>query len=213
MTKTIICSHGFGVRWDSRGMFPELAAAFPADDFRMFDYNEVDKSNGNTTVSPFSEQAKRLQKQIDAADGEITLLCHSQGSMIAGLVDLSKVSKVILLAPPVAVGMQRALKKMRLRIGSVYNPDGVSMLPRSDGTTSFIPKEYLAELEQHDPMELYQKIADTKPTTIVRCTKDEVVGLTNVNEIKNATHIDLGSDHNFTGIFRQQLIEILHDIL
>lgn len=213
MTKTIICSHGFGVRADSRGMFPEIAAAFPDYKFKMFDYNVVDE-NGDTTVRSLDQQAEILQRQIDKAQGgEIVLLCHSQGSVIAGLVDLTKVSKVVLLAPPVRMSMQNLIRRMQSREGSVIRPDGVSVLPRSDGTTSYLPKEYLQSLENRNPIELYQQVANAKPTSIVRATEDEVIGLTNINEIENAKHIDIAADHNFTGNMRVRLIETLRGIL
>ena len=210
--KTVICSHGFGVRADSRGMFPEIAAAFPEYTFRMFDYNEV-KPNGDTVVAPLNKQAETLQAEIDTANGEIILLCHSQGSVIAGLVDLTKVSKVILLAPPVLMSMQQVINRMRSRPGARMNPNGMSILPRSDGSKSYLPKEYLESLEGKNLMEIYQKIADTKPTVIIRATNDEIIGLTNVNEIQNARHIDIVTGHNFKDIGRQELIATLSAVL
>lgn len=210
--KTVICSHGFGVRADSRGMFPEVAAAFPEYIFRMFDYNEV-KPNGDTIVAPLDKQAETLQKEIDAADGEIILLCHSQGSVIAGLVDLTKVSKVILLAPPVLMSMQHLINRMRGRPGARMNPNGMSILPRSDGSKSYLPKEYLESLEGKNLMDIYQKVADTKLTVIIRATNDEIIGLTNVNEIRNAQHIDIAAGHNFKDAGRQKLIATLDTVL
>lgn len=212
MSKNIICSHGFGVRADSRGMFPEIMAAFPDYTFRMFDYNEV-KPNGDTIVAPLDKQAEKLQKEIDMADGESILLCHSQGSVIAGLVDLAKVSKVILLAPPVLMSMQHVINRMRTRPGARMNPNGMSILPRSDGSKSYLPKEYLESLEGKNLMDVYQNIASTKPTVIIRATDDEVIGLTNANEIQNAQHIDIDADHNFKGGSRQTLIAALRTVL
>jgi len=210
--KTIICSHGFGVRADSRGMFPEIAAAFPDYYFRMFDYCEV-KPNGDTVLRPIEEQAKILQKEIDTVEGdEITLLCHSMGSVIAGMVDLTKVNKIILLAPPEK--MYNRLKQwLKIRPGSHFQDDGTFVLPRSDGSTSYLPPEYIKSLEDKDPMELYQKIANTKPTVIVRATNDEVIGLTNMAQIKNAQHVDIEADHNFAGAARQRLLTTLDPIL
>lgn len=206
--KSVICSHGFGVTADSRGMFPEIARNIPGAEFVVFDYNKV-KPNGDTIASSLDEQAKKLQAQIDAATGEIVLLCHSQGSVIAGLVDLSRVAKVILLAPPVNMSMQRVIGKMLDRPGSKINLDGLSELPRTDGTTTYLPKAYLESLDNYTPMELYQTIATTVPTVIVRATRDEVVGLTNVDEVKGVTHYDIAADHNFLSKSRQQLIQII----
>ena len=48
--RAIIFSHGFGVKADARGMFPEIAAAFPDYESIVFDYNEV-LPNGDTVVA------------------------------------------------------------------------------------------------------------------------------------------------------------------
>lgn len=204
----IICSHGFGVTADSRGMFPEIAAAIPAAQFVMFDYNEV-KPNGDTIGASLDEQATKLQEQIDMAGEGCVLLCHSQGSIVAGLADLSSVAKVILLAPPVNMSMQRTIQKMYDRPGSKINLDGTSVLPRSDGTVTYLPKTYLESLDNYVPMDLYQRIADTVPTVIVRATEDEVIGLTNVDEIQHAAHYDVVANHNFEGDARSKLVRII----
>jgi len=206
--KTVICSHGFGVRADSRGMFPEIAAAFPDYEFTLFDYCEITPS-GDTVLRPLEEQAEILQRHInDAPDGEIVLLGHSMGCVVAGLVDLSRVSKVVLLAPP-EVMHNRLQQWLKERPGSHFDSDGTFVLPRTDDTTSYLPPAYMASIEHKDPMELYQNIANSKPTLIVRATNDEVIGLTNVDKIKNAQHIDIAADHNFTGASRGELLEAL----
>lgn len=208
MARTVICSHGFGVTADSRGMFPEIAQNITDIDFKMFDYNEV-RPNGDTVVASLDDQAKILQQQIDMSGQGSVLLCHSQGSIIAGLVDLSKVAKVILLAPPVNMSMQRVIAKMLGRPGSKINLDGVSKLPRTDGTTTYLPKEYLISADKYEPIGLYKTIASTTPTVIIRATEDEVIGLTDVSEVKDARHYDIAADHNFSGDSRAELIELL----
>lgn len=211
--KTIIFSHGFGVKADARGMFPDIAAAFPDYDPKMFDYNEV-LSNGDTVVVPLDKQAEKLQQVINkTGSDEIVLLCHSQGSIIAGLVSLLKVSKVILLAPPVVASMQRVIDKVAKRPGAELNLNGISKLPRTDGTVTLLPKEYIQSLDEVNPIELYQKIANDKPTVIIRATEDQVLGTTNVDEVVSARLIDIPADHDFTGESRQKLIETLKEVL
>lgn len=210
--KTIICSHGFGVKADARGMFPEIAMAFPNYKFIMFDYSQI-LPNGDVQVSSLDDQKTKLQATIDKQEGDVILLCHSQGSIIAGLVNLTKVTQVILIAPPTAMSMERVIEKMMIKPGSTINLGGISRLPRSDGHTTLLPKEYMESLKNRNPNELYQAIANKKPTAIIRATEDNVLGLTNVNEIQNAQHMDLSADHNFTGQGRQQLIRSLQTIL
>ena len=212
-TKVIIFSHGFGVKADARGMFPEIATAFPDYESVMFDYNDV-LPNGDTVVASLPKQAEKLQSVInDINADEIILIAHSQGSIIAGMVSLGKVSRVILLAPPVVASMQRVIDKIAKRPGAAFNPEGTSKLPRTDGTTTLLPKEYIESLDASDPLELYKKIANDKPTTIIRATEDQVLGMTNVGEVGAATLIDIPADHDFTGEPRQKLIDALKTII
>lgn len=209
----VICSHGFAMRADSAGMFTDIAAAFPDYTFDMFDYYDI-APNGDQIVRSLDDQAKILQQHIDSApEGEIVLLCHSQGSTVAGLVDLRRVSKVILLAPPIEITRASMINRLRHRKGAKLNPYGTSMVPRSNGTTMTIPVEYLDSIEAYDRLTLYQRIADAVPTTIVRALEDEILGLTDFSSIANAKHIDVKAGHNFTKQGRELLIGVLRSIL
>ncbi len=210
--KTIICSHGFGVKADSRGMFTEIANKFPGYTFKMFDYNEI-LSNGDVVVADIDTQAQKLQSVIDEAEGEIVMLCHSQGCIIAGLVDVTKVSEAILLAPPVLMSMQRVVEKLQNRPGSEINLDGVSKLRRTDGTTTHVPREYIQSLQNRDPIALYETLSQKIPVIIVRAAKDHVLGDTDLSQVSNAQKIDIDSDHDFTGSARAELTTILRKIL
>lgn len=213
MTKTIICSHGFAMRADSAGMFTDIAAVFQGYDFTMFDYYNY-QPNGDHTVRSLDEQATLLQQQIDAApDGDIIVLAHSQGSTVAGLVDLARVNKIILLAPPVDISRASLVNRMRHRKGAKLNAYGTSTIPRSNGTIMTIPVEYMDSIEAHDRLTLYQKMAITKPTTIIRAMHDETLGPTNFDALQNITVIDVDADHNFTGESRHRLIEALTGLL
>lgn len=194
-------------------MFTDIAVAFPDYEFRMFDYYDI-QPNGDQIVRSLDEQAAILQKQIDAApDGEIVLLCHSQGSTVAGLVDLSRVSKAILLAPPVEISRASLINRMRHRKGVRLNPRGMSIIPRTNGTTMRIPVEYMDSIEAHDRLTLYRAMATKIPTVIVRATDDEILGLTQLEQIEGAKIVDINADHNFTGQGRERLIDTLRGIL
>jgi hypothetical protein len=209
--KKIICSHGFGVRADSLGMFPEIAEGLPGFDFEMFDYNKV-MPGGDIVVLSIIDQAQILQRVIDQADPGSVLLCHSQGCIIAGLVDLSKISQVILLAPPVHTSMRRLVNRLLPRINNV-DSRGVGNLTRRDGTTMHLTNDYISSVIDHNPMELYKNIASTKPTVIVRATMDDLLGPTSFNHIENAKHIDIVGNHNFSGLARIELVGQLEKIL
>lgn len=211
MTK-IIFSHGFGVKADARGMFTEIAANFPEFTFEMFDYNRI-LENGDIEVAPLNDQAKKLQAILDQQKDKVIIIAHSQGCITTGMVSLGNVWKIILLAPPEKMSMQRVMDKLMRKPGAEVNLSGVSKLPRSDGTTTLISREYIESVSNINPLEIYQKIANTVETIIIRCTEDEVLGLTEVNKIKNAIHIDIKADHDFTGAGRARLLSVLLDEL
>lgn len=204
----IIFSHGFGVKADARGMFTEIAANFPEYQCEMFNYNNI-LENGDIEVAPLSDQAKKLQNVLDQQKDKVVIIAHSQGCITAGMVSLDNVRRVILLAPPEKMSMQRVMDKLMRKPGAEVNLSGVSKLPRSDGTTTLISREYIESVSNINPLEIYQTIANEVATTIVRCTEDEVLGLTEVNKIKNATHIDIEADHDFTGTGRAKLLGFL----
>jgi hypothetical protein len=107
MKKGIIFSHGFGVRYDDRGLLTEIASAFPQYKAHLFDYNLANETLKTLTVQPLTKQAKILENEVvsfvnNEAPESITLICHSQGCIVAALADLedSPIDKVIFLARP-----------------------------------------------------------------------------------------------------------------
>lgn len=208
--RTIICSHGFGVGADSRGMFPEIAAALPQFKFVMFDYNTFDMHR-NATVVSLQKQAEKLNEQIAGAEQPITLLCHSQGCIVASLAELSAVDKLVFLAPPDELTPERFIRIFAGRKGAVYNPEGVSSIPRSDGTTTYLGKDYMDSVAHTDVQQLFKAVANKKPVTIVRAADDEIVGETRFPAVP-ADIITIPGNHNFTAT-RAELIETLGHLL
>lgn len=189
-------------------MFTEIAANFPEITFEMFDYNRI-LENGDIEVASLNDQAKKLQDILDQQKDKVIIIAHSQGCITAGMVTLDNVRKVILLAPPEKMSMQRVIDKLMKKPGAKIDLGGMSKLPRSDGTTTLISREYIESVSNINPMQMYQTMANKVDTTIVRCTEDEVLGLTEVNQIENTAHIDLEADHGFTGASRQRLLDVL----
>lgn len=212
--KTVICSHGFGVDATGCGLFTEIAAAFVDYNFVMFDYNTRDEQ-GNMTVLPLNAQAKLLQQKIDETSktgDTITLLCHSQGCVVAAMADIPKSVKVIFLAPPDNLDIPRFTKVFGGREGTVFNLEGTSVIPRNDGTKTFIGKDYLHSVATADIRALFEKLAQQNELTIIKADADEIVGPTDFSDIKAAVLSAPGS-HNFTDDARAGLIQMLRDLL
>lgn len=208
----VIFAHGFGVRADARGIFTDIADDLSDANCITFDFNTLD-GDENTTVTPIDGQVKILQSYIDKAQEGTTLICHSQGCIVAGLANLDKIGGVIFLAPPPEISIEKFMQKFGTREGSVMNADGLSSIPRSDGSTTYIPKEYVDSIKSIDVQRLYKKVAQNHKLTIVRATKDNILGETNFGYLDNVKVIDIAADHDFTGESRDELVESIKKIL
>lgn len=210
--KTVVCSHGFGVDPTDRGLFTDIAAVFPDFDFTMFDYNTKD-AEGNMTVQPLSAQRALLEAVLAKTEDEVTLLCHSQGCVVAALLpDFSKVVDMIFLAPPQFLDVESFGRIFGDRAGAVFNRNGNSSFPRRDGTTTYIGKDYLDSIENVDVLQLFTEAAAKVPITIVRASDDEIVGPTDFAGV-GATVETLAAGHDFTGVARARLIKALGPML
>lgn len=210
----IIFSHGFGVKKDSRGMFTDIAEALSDYSCDLFDYNEV-LAGGDVRVRPLSEQVEILNGHIAASvEEKIMLICHSQGCVVAGLADTARIGKVILLAPPTEISVKRFMRKFGSREGVRQEASGALLIPRSDGTTTYISQSYLAELDAvEEPLECYQRLAVKHDVTIIRATADNILGMTSFGSLSGVRLIDIDADHDFTGNARRELIERIKEVV
>lgn len=210
----LIFSHGFGVRADARGLFTEIAAAFPKFDSVLFEYNTL-AEDGNTIVTSIDKQVKILQSMLKGVDSDSYLIAHSQGCMVAALAKLPPLKGVILLTPPKITNMNRVIEKMKARAGSVINLDGMSKYPRSDGKFTYIPREYIESLGSlGDNDDLYQSLSENASVTIIQARNDHVLGDTDFSDLASAHVIELPGDHEFSSVAdRVGLIRELHAII
>lgn len=220
MKKGIIFSHGFGVRYDDRGLLTEIAGTFPQYKAHLFDYNLPNETLNTLTVQPLTKQAKILESELvsfvnNEAPESISLICHSQGCIVAALAELETevIDKVIFLAPRSNLDSHSLIKAYSDRNGSRIDLEGVSRLTRSDGSTTLVPVGYWQEFDDIKVQDLYKKLAEKYDLTIVHATKDEVLGQTDFSYLNGVEIIDLPSDHNFNGQNRQLLLQILEELL
>ncbi len=173
----------------------------------MFTLNKIDPE-GNITVSGHDAQAKLLEAQIRNNPDADTLICHSQGCIVASLADLRQIKRVIFLAPAADLNIERFMGIFD-RPGASINLDGESSIPRRDGTTTYIGKDYVEYVRTLDVPKLYKKLAQHVDLYVIRATNDEILGTTDFNYLDNVEIIDLPANHDFTGKRRQELIKVL----
>jgi len=215
----IIYSHGFGVRKDDNGLLSDIADAFPEIESVLFDYNDVDEINGTLTVYPFSTQVKRLQEVLAETrsknpEAVIDLIGHSQGTLIAALARLKGIRKIIFLAPPFKMDIERSLERYRTRPGNVIDLEGTSRLPGTGGFIRIVPKEYWTERIAVKPFEEYNKLAEHNEIIAITAKQDNrllPVDLKNLNPKIKIISVD--GDHDFSGDAREFLIKEIRKII
>ena len=220
MKKGIIFSHGFGVRYDDRGLLTEIAKYFLHYKSCLFDYNLPNEALNTLAVQSLSKQAKILENEligfVNKEDLQsVTLICHSQGCVVAALANLenSFVDKIIFLAPPSSLEPKRLIELFINREGSIINLEGISRLARNDGSTTLVPAEYWQEFDKINLNDLYEKLANKYNLAIIQALDDEVLGKTDFSYLLRAEIIGMPADHNFKGKSRKQLLQILEELL
>lgn len=207
----IICVHGFGVKADGRGMFTDIAKNISEHDFVMFNLNEIDEK-GNVTVNSFKKQARILETQIKNNPDADTLICHSQGCIVAGLADIQQIKKVIFLAPVQDLDTERFMSIFD-RPGAVIDLSGESTIPRRDGTTTYVGKEYVDIIKEIDVPSIYKNLIGKVNLVIVRATKDEILGNTDFSYLNKVDILDLPASHDFIGESRRELIRVVRELI
>ncbi|MCA9333348.1 hypothetical protein KDA00_05760 [Candidatus Saccharibacteria bacterium] len=213
MTKHIIIySHGFGVRKDDRGLFTDIAKAFPDAEHVMFDFNEFDVQTNTLTARPLDEQASMLNQQIESIKqnypyATIDIIAHSQGCVATSIAKPEGIRKAILLAPPAQfLGLEKK-EIYSMRPDTVTDEDGTIHMPRRDGSTTTIKEDYWKSREGIKPIELYNAFGEVTELSIITATQDEVLTNTDFTGLSNkVTLIKQAANHDFTGDYRQKLI-------
>ncbi len=209
----IIFSHGFGVQKDSRGMFTDIAATLPKDTKTiLFDYNRFDKKVNRLTVAPLSKQAQKLAKILDTTrqlypDAVIDLVCHSQGCVAAGLAKPKGLRRIVLLAPPATLSIERMANIFAYREGAHMDIDGESLFPRRDGSVTVVPKTYWPGIKAIDPVSLYNALAKHTEVIVINAHQDEILGQTDFSGLApHVTVIAIEAGHDFLAEARAELL-------
>lgn len=210
----ILYSHGFGVRKDDRGLFTDVAHSIPNAQHIMFDYNEIDDAKNTLTVSPLKDQVKRLKSQLESIESGtiVDIIAHSQGCIVTALAKPQNVRRILFLAPPDNVDVDRLIGFFGNREGSTINLEGNSLIPRRDGSTTIIPVAYWQSLRGLDVIRLYNRLPDLAEVTFYVAHDDEVLGVSNFDKADERINLlPLAGNHDFTGTARSKLTAIIRN--
>lgn len=222
MSKHILLfSHGFGVRKDDRGLFPDIAAGLPQAEAVMFDYNDADETTDTLYATTLPEQVKKLRHVYDETrannpDATIDLICHSQGCVVAAMAQLKDIHKTIFLAPPDNNFGRNINEKVEAMTGSNQRPgtkvleDGSISYPRRDGSTTIIPQAYWDSRKGVNPIPLYAALAQQTELVIIQATNDEVIGVTDFSELPDKVKvIQMDTGHDFEDDARREIMQLI----
>lgn len=218
MKHTIVYSHGFGVERDARGMFTDIAAAFPEAENVLFDYNIPDRAVNTLMVRPLSEQKDILLAEIarvkmQCPDASIDIVAHSIGSVVAALARPGGIRKAIFLAPPFELASS-SLQRFAGRPGSVIDPDGLSRLARRDGSFTLVPAAFWKERESIDPVALFNAFSEMTELIVILANQDDVVSTERKPLLSPRIRvIAIDGDHDFRYESRANLVKTLTQIL
>ena len=214
----IIFSHGFGVKKDSRGLFTDIASSLKKTEIVMFDYNTIKEKENKIIVKSFSQQAKILKKVIHNIkkvnqDSIIDIVCHSQGGVIVALAKPLGIRKIIMLAPPFDLNIEKMVNIFESRPGTKINMNGISRLARRDGSTTIVPLKYWVERKKVKPILLYKSLANKTELIIINAKQGDVLSNVSKKGLDNIRIINLNGNHNFDNKDRKKLIEVVAKLL
>lgn len=219
--RAVVFVNGFGLNRYERGIFSQLAERLQNNHLIFLsDYVDVD-GQGNTTVFPFSHQAKRLAAVLDYVRGKfsdsiIKIVAHSQGCIVTGLLSPTQIDQVVLLTPPLSPSGQKMVEMFSKREGTKIDRQGLSVIKRSDGSLTYIPASFWTEAGAIDPLTLYQQLSLKTRLYFVRALEDQIIVGGDYFPIRNdprITYLELEGNHDFDGLRREKWLAKVSEIL
>ena len=210
----VIFIHGFGVRWDARGVYTDIVEKLPKD-FGSVLFDLYDTSDKDVYIMPIAEQVKRVKTMVQNImklhpHATVHLIAHSKGCIITSLSKIVVSGKVFFLAPPESFGTR--LETYFKGYPGAKEENGVLIIPRKDGTRTHIPETYFSESKAIDAENCMNTYAKAQKIHLLQTTMDEVIGNTTyslLSQNSNVSITQIAADHNFTGTHRKELISYI----
>ena len=224
--KLLVCSHGFGVKSDSGGIFNMVCESFKEQFLTVrIHYVSIDDFTDSTFVYEFSKQVEKLMTVIQKTQEKygskkITIIGHSQGCLIPSLM-LQKypmeIEKLILLAPsPTTDLVNKMTSYWGKRVGSEVNLKGKSVFARANGSTTYLPAAFWEEAKKTVPLDAFKFVESHYPTYFIRALDDTVVlkeDYEKLKELHPKNYYELKNGHDFKEDNRLALLTVLNEIL
>ena len=216
MNIPIVYSHGFGTRSDARGMFTDIVTLFPDREHIQFDYNEIidERTLRAASLTTQTEKLSEVLTALEIREPHVDLVAHSQGGIIAAMVNPACIRKAIFIAPPPSYDLEYSISKFASKPGAVVDLAGESVMPRSDGSITLVPASYWESVRYLDPVPLYNAFAKSTSLTIIAGNQDDVFKDIEFHDIDPSIRIiRIDGDHNFLGEYRKGLLQLITQLL
>lgn len=214
--QVIVYVHGFGVRYDSGGLFSRLAEILAGRGCRsvLFDLSDYDEDD-NVRLLPLGRQVDRLGRalaQVQETDSDLVLLGHSLGCLVIARYLLDHrldVARIFLLDPATYNQIGSAMKAgYSRRPNARATPDGIELTRRS-GRRTKIGDDYFHDLN-FETADLYRRLADAcgDRLTVVWAGQEEAKRRRRVSFVGAEEVVIEDASHNFDH-HHQPLADIL----
>lgn len=225
--KILLFSHGFGVDSNSSGMFSLLSEMFK-DKFLTvrFHYVSTDDFTGNTYVHPFSIQLEKFSSIVEKIKEKypekgIYVISHSQGCFISSMYQQSRrekrLEKFIFLSPPASTNLtKKMITYFSKKSNSKVDLGGISVLERSQGNKTYVPKSFWDEADKLDPLSLYRFMDKNFDCHFVIAENDTVLDRSeqdSLTAMKPKHFYRLPNDHNYKEDNMLGLMELMSRLL
>lgn len=164
--RVIVFVHGFGVKYDSKGLFTSLAGSLADKGCRcvLFDLTDYD-ADDNIHLVPLSQQVDRLGRvvsQIEQEGVELVLLGHSLGCLVAAQYLLNHrpdAARVFMLDSATHNQIGRSMEtRYRRRPDAKATDEGIE-LTRKSGRLTKIVHQYFHDLS-FETADLYHRLCE-----------------------------------------------------
>lgn len=205
---TLMLAHGFGAdKHESFHLFDDFSKAL-SPHFRIlrFDFSGYGQSEGKQEEVDYQKHAQDLKAVLNYVQktypGQIYLYAHSMGCFVTALLNPSGIQKTIFGAPPsIATDTINIVKNRILAKKGEYNPQGISIYPRSSGSSQKIGPTFWSVLKDFDAPKLIDNFAKNTNLLVLKPMQDDVTGNDNYDyyqKISGLTYQPINGNHSFT---------------
>lgn len=201
---TVILVHGFATGKNMESIFDGLSKKLIPDGFLVyrFDFSGCDESEGNyieTSLSKLKSDLgviiKFVKSEPEVDNSRLGILAQSSGTTVTIALE-PEVNCIVL------TGSILHYKEVMANIfGNGYNPKGISIRTKKNGTITKVGPQFWKDIENHNLLESVKRIHC--PILFIHGGKDEKVPATEMeayfkiaNEPKEKVIIE-GATHNF----------------